>query len=262
MDNLQTVWEPYTSGHAPCVGPLLLIAGPCVIESYETTFAIASYLKLLTNRYRIPFLFKASYDKANRSSISSYRGPGPTEGLKILYCIKRELGIRITSDVHRVSEVERAAEVLDVIQIPAFLSRQTDLLTAVAATVRPINIKKGQFMSPYAMGLVAEKCKGSQVMFTERGTFFGYNDLVVDMRSISIMKGFGAKVIFDATHSAGARKAVPRLAMAAVAAGADGVFLETHPNPDKALCDGPSSIQMHDIDALLSRLIQIHKILI
>ena len=236
---------------------MILIAGPCVVEDYATTYEIAKYLKWLTNELGIDFVFKASYDKANRTSIESFRGA--ENALDVLYSVKKELKVKITSDVHRVSDVVKASRLLDVIQIPAFLCRQTDLILEAAKTGLPINIKKGQFMSPYDMVHVVDKVKSvgnNDVTLIERGTTFGYNNLVVDMRSIPIMQKF-APVIFDATHSVqlpgkgGEREFVPVLAKAAVAAGADGVFIECHPNPEKALCDGPNSVRLSDMSDLL-----------
>ena len=235
----------------------LLISGPCVIEDYRTTFSVASFLKDLTQSLDIPFVFKASYDKANRTSIHAYRGPGKEEGLRILSQIKAELDIPVLSDVHRISEVESAAKVLDIIQIPAFLCRQTDFLLTVSGAGKPVNIKKGQFMAPMDMANVVEKVKSTgndAVLITERGSMFGYNNLVVDFRGIGIMQQTGCPVIFDATHSVqlpggrgtssgGQREFAPYLARAAIAAGADGLFFEVHPDPDKALCDGPNSLK-------------------
>lgn len=249
--------------------PLVLISGPCVIENYEITFEIAAYLKDLTQKLDIPFIFKASYDKANRTSIQSFRGPGINDGLKILERIKSELDISIISDVHQTGEVEAASDVLDFIQIPAFLCRQTDLLLAAAKTGKPINVKKGQFLSPWDMTNVVNKiksCGNNNISITERGAMFGYNNLVVDFRSIKIMHdNAGCPVIFDATHSVqlpggagtssgGRREFAPILASAAVAAGADGVFFEVHPDPDKALCDGPNSLPLDTMAPLLTKL--------
>jgi len=247
---------------------LILISGPCVIENYETTFQTASFLKELTTRLNIPFIFKASYDKANRTSISSFRGPGLTDGLKILDRIKSELDLVIISDVHRISEIPDVASVLDVIQIPAFLCRQTDFIKEVAKTGKPINIKKGQFLAPWDIKNVVEKVTATgnnQILLTERGTMFGYNNLVVDFRGIKIMQDTGWPVIFDATHSiqlpggsgtssGGQREFASTLASAAVAAGVDGVFMEVHPDPDKALCDGPNSLKLDTLYELLSQL--------
>jgi 2-dehydro-3-deoxyphosphooctonate aldolase (KDO 8-P synthase) len=248
--------------------PLVLIAGPCVIEDYETTYEIASFLKELTARLDIPLIFKASYDKANRTSLSSFRGPSMEEGLDTLQSIKERLEIDVLSDIHRISEVERAASVLDILQIPAFLCRQTDLLTAAACTGKPINIKKGQFLAPWDMSNVVNKVTASgnrKVMLTERGAMYGYNNLIVDFRSIKIMQETGCPVIFDATHSiqlpggqgnssGGQREFAPLLAKAAVAVGADGIFMEVHKDPDKALCDGPNSLRLDSLFELLSRL--------
>ena len=253
--------------------PLILISGPCVIEGYETTYAIAAYLKELSQKLDIPFIFKASYDKANRTSINSFRGPGIDKGLKILESIKTRLDIKILSDVHRVSEVDKAAQVLDIIQIPAFLCRQTDLIIAAAKTGKPVNIKKGQFLSPWDMANVVKKVSASgnnQLVLTERGTMLGYNNLVVDFRGIKVMKDFGVPVVFDATHSVqspggagetsgGHREFVPVLAKAAVAAGADGVFMEVHMDPDKALCDGPNSLKIESLYDLIPELMAIKK---
>ncbi len=254
---------------------LVLISGPCVIENYEMTFKIASFLKELTTKLDIPFIFKASYDKANRTSIHSFRGPGLMDGLKILDRIKSELDLTIVSDVHKISEISEAARVLDIIQIPAFLCRQTDFITEVAKTGKPLNIKKGQFLAPWDIKNILEKVTSTgnhQVLLTERGTMFGYNNLVVDFRGIKIMQDTGWPVIFDATHSiqlpggagtssGGQRDFAPTLASAAVAAGADGVFMEVHPDPDKALCDGPNSLKLDTLYELLSRLKAIRRAL-
>ena len=248
--------------------PLVLIAGPCVIEDYKTTVAIASFLKDLTTQLDMPFIFKASYDKANRTSINSFRGPGMTDGLEILGKIKAELDINILADVHRINEVPSAAQTLDIIQIPAFLCRQTDLIVEVAKTGKPINIKKGQFLAPWDILNVVEKVTSTgnkRILITERGTMFGYNNLVADFRGIKIMQDTGFPVIFDATHSiqlpggsgtssGGQREFAPILARAAVAAGADGIFMEVHTDPDKALCDGPNSLKIDTIDELLAQL--------
>jgi 2-dehydro-3-deoxyphosphooctonate aldolase (KDO 8-P synthase) len=254
---------------------LILISGPCVIENYETTFQIASFLKDLTARLNIPFIFKASYDKANRTSINSFRGPGLMDGLNILDRIKSELDLAIISDVHRISEIADAASVLDVIQIPAFLCRQTDFVEEVAKAGKPLNIKKGQFLAPWDIKNVIEKVTATgnnQILLTERGTMFGYNNLVVDFRSIKIMQDMGWPVIFDATHSiqlpggagkssGGQREFASTLARAAVAAGVEGVFMEVHPDPDKALCDGPNSLKLDTLYELLSQLKAIRKAL-
>lgn len=253
---------------------LALIAGPCVIETDELTFRIARSLKKLTEKLGIPFIFKSSYDKANRTSIHSYRGPGLREGLRILKNIKEELKIPIISDVHCVREVEQAAKVLDIIQIPAFLCRQTTLLLTAADTNLPINVKKGQFLSPWDIKYVIEKIasRGNEnILITERGTCLGYQNLVVDFRSLVIMKGFGYPVVFDATHSvqlpgagegrsSGQREFIPYLARASVAVGVDTIFMEVHEAPDKALCDGPNSLPLNRLEPLLKELISIHKI--
>ncbi len=254
--------------------PLVLIAGPCVLEDYKTTFAIASHLKDLTAHLDIPFVFKASYDKANRTAIDSYRGPGIKNGLAMLKKIKTDLNINILSDVHQVDEVRQAAEVLDVIQIPAFLCRQTDLITTAARTGKPINLKKGQFLAPWDMTHVVKKVESTgnrKILLTERGNMFGYNNLVVDFRNISIMQQSGYPVIFDATHSiqlpggagkssGGQREFAPILAGSAVAAGADGIFLEVHMDPEKALCDGPNSLKLDDLEELLVKLKTIREV--
>ncbi len=252
---------------------LALIAGPCVIETEEITFRIAKFLKELTERLDIPFIFKSSYDKANRTSVHSYRGPGLREGLRILNNIKEELNIPIISDVHCVREVEEAAKVLDIIQIPAFLCRQTTLILTAADTKLPINVKKGQFLSPWDIKYVIEKItsRGNEdILITERGTCFGYQNLVVDFRSLAIMKEFGYPLVFDATHSVqlpgagqgrslGQREFVPHLARASVAVGVDAVFMEVHEAPDHALCDGPNALPLDGLEQLLRGLISIHK---
>ena len=254
--------------------PLVLISGPCVIENYETTRQIAATLKEITAGLQIPFIFKASYDKANRTSVNSFRGPGLVDGLSVLAEIKKEFDVPILSDVHRISEIDTAARVLDIIQIPAFLCRQTDVLTAVAQTGKPVNIKKGQFLAPWDISNVVEKITSTgnrRVLITERGTMFGYNNLVVDFRGFMIMRRTGYPVIFDATHSvqlpggagtssAGQRDFAPMLARAAVAAGVDGMFMEVHPDPERALCDGPNSLKLDSIYDLLAQLKSIHRI--
>jgi 2-dehydro-3-deoxyphosphooctonate aldolase (KDO 8-P synthase) len=255
-------------------GPLFLISGPCVIENEETTFKVAHFLKRIAQRVKIPVIFKSSYDKANRTSIDSFRGPGLNKGLEILKEVKNTTGLPILSDIHQVSEIGKAAEILDIIQIPAFLSRQTDLIVEAARTNLPINIKKGQFLSPWDMEQVVLKAVAegnNSILLTERGTSFGYNSLVVDMRSIFVMKNFGYPVIFDATHSVqlpggrgtssgGQREFVSPLAKAAIAAGADGIYLEIHPDPDSALSDGPNSLPFEHVESLLIMLKKIHRI--
>jgi len=245
--------------------PLVLIAGPCVIENEKATLQLARTLKAITGELDIPFIFKASYDKANRTSIDSYRGPGIEEGLRILAEVKKNVGVPVLSDVHRISEVGPASRVLDVLQIPAFLSRQTDLITTVARQGKPVNIKKGQFLSPHEIGPITQKviaANNENILLTERGTTFGYHNLVVDMRSLLIMRKFGFPVIFDATHSVqlpgakgkasgGEREFVRPLALAAAAVGIDGLYLEVHENPDEALCDGPNSLRISELSHLL-----------
>ena len=253
-------------------GPFFLIAGPCVIEDEATTLEIARFLKETGELLDIPVIFKASYDKANRTSLNSYRGPGIEKGLQIIDKVKEITGLPVLSDVHHIGEVERAASILDIIQIPAFLCRQTDFILAAARTGLPINIKKGQFLSPWEIAPAIEKVTSTDnynVFITERGTSFGYNNLVVDIRSIVIMKNFGFPVVFDATHSVqlpgrggtwsgGQREFVDHLAKAAIAAGADGVFMEVHPDPDSALCDGPNSLPLQVLGPMLTRLREIH----
>ncbi len=251
--------------------PLVLIAGPCVIESEELCLSIAKRIKEICRRLRISFIFKSSYDKANRTSIGSFRGPGLKKGLKILSKIKHKLGICVLSDVHCKDEIEQAARVLDIIQIPAFLCRQTDLLIAAAATGKIINIKKGQFLAPWDIAAIIKKVRttgNKNILITERGVSFGYNNLVSDFRALAIMRDFGYPVIYDATHSVqlpsglgktsgGQRRFVSGLARAAVAFGCDGLFIEVHSNPDKALCDGPNMINLKELEQLLR---QVNKI--
>jgi 2-dehydro-3-deoxyphosphooctonate aldolase (KDO 8-P synthase) len=255
-------------------GPLALIAGPCVIENEEKTMEIARYLKELTEKLEIPFIFKASYDKANRTSRDAYRGPGLKRGLEILGKIREELDIPVLSDVHRFEEIDPAARVLDVLQIPALLCRQTDFVVEVARKARAVNIKKGQFLAPWDAAHVLEKSAAAgneNLLLTERGVSFGYNNLVVDFRAFPILREIGYPVIFDATHSVqlpggagkasgGDRRMVPFLARAAVAAGIDGLFFEVHPDPDCALCDGPNSLRLDSLPSLLSTLKEIDAI--
>ncbi len=250
------------------------MAGPCVIETRETCLKIAERLKGLLQDLNLPFVFKASYDKANRSSIDSFRGPGLDKGLEILQEIKSSLDIPVLSDVHNPAEVAKAAKVLDIIQIPAFLCRQTDLILCAAETGKPVNVKKGQFLAPWDMKLVAEKIlsKGNdKIIFTERGTSFGYNNLVSDMRSIVILREMGYPVLFDATHSVqfpggqgsssgGDRHMVEPVARAAVAAGADGLFLEVHEQPEKALCDPETILSIEKLPHMLEKLKKIREI--
>jgi 2-dehydro-3-deoxyphosphooctonate aldolase (KDO 8-P synthase) len=246
--------------------PFVLIAGPCVIEDERQTMEIAQYLKNMTQALAIPFIFKASYDKANRTSFASFRGPGCREGLAILANIKKELQIPVLSDVHRFEEIEAACAVLDVVQVPAFLCRQTDFVAEIARQARIINIKKGQFLSPWDAGNIIKKAEAagnSNIMVTERGASFGYNNLVVDFRSLPILRGMGHPVVFDGTHSVqlpggagtasgGQREMAPHLCRAAVAAGVDGIFLEVHPDPERALCDGPNSLYLSTLSDLLA----------
>ncbi|MCM8804417.1 MAG: 3-deoxy-8-phosphooctulonate synthase [Candidatus Omnitrophica bacterium] len=243
----------------------VLIAGPCVIETEELTFYICERVKIICEELEIPFIFKASYDKANRSSIKSYRGPGIERGIEILKKVKEKYNIPITTDVHCVTQVEKVKEIVDIIQIPAFLCRQTDLLLECGKTNKPVNVKKGQFLSPYEIKNVIEKIESTgnkNIIITERGTFFGYNNLVSDFRSLPIMRNFGYPVIFDATHSVqqpgglgnasgGNREFVRYLAKAAIAIGCDGIFMEVHPEPEKALSDGPNMISISEIKNLL-----------
>jgi 2-dehydro-3-deoxyphosphooctonate aldolase (KDO 8-P synthase) len=250
---------------------LVFIGGPCVIESEQLCFEMARALREICERLNVTYIFKASYDKANRTSGQSFRGPGTEQGLAILQRVRQKLGVPVLTDVHTEEQARRAAEVVDVLQIPAFLCRQTDLITAAVQTGRVVNIKKGQFLSPAEMGQVVRKtvqAGGDKLLVTERGTTFGYNNLVADMRAIPIMRQFGFPVIFDATHSvqlpggggdksAGQREFAPVLARAAVAAGADGVFIETHPSPDQALSDGPNMVPLSEIPDLLARLLRV-----
>jgi 2-dehydro-3-deoxyphosphooctonate aldolase (KDO 8-P synthase) len=254
---------------------LFLIAGPCVIESRDHALFMASELKKITAMHGIPFVFKASYDKANRSSINSFRGLGMKEGLQILSDIRKKLQVPVLSDVHEASQCKAAGEVLDILQIPAFLSRQTDLLLAAAETGKIVNVKKGQFLAPWEMKNAVEKIReagSDRVLLTERGASFGYNNLVVDFRSFPIMQSFGCPVVFDVTHSlqlpggqgqssGGQPEYIPHLARAGVAAGVDGLFMEVHENPAKALSDGPNALNLSLLPALLEQLLEIRKCL-
>ena len=249
----------------------VLIAGPCVLENEAVAMDTARYLQKLTAKLKIPFIFKASYDKANRTSIKSYRGPGAKKGLAMLKRIKDKLGIPLLSDVHRFEEIDAAAKILDVVQVPAFLCRQTDFITEIAKKARVINIKKGQFLAPWDVANIIEKAKAAgneNIMITERGASFGYNNLVFDVRSLPIIRDMGYPVIFDATHavqlpggegtaSGGQRDMVKYLARAAVAAGVDGIFLEVHRDPKKALCDSANSLYLGELEELLTMLKQI-----
>ena len=259
-------------------GDLFLIAGPCVIESEEHAMRMAEIIKGVTRSLNFPFIFKASYDKANRTSIRSFRGPGIKDGLRILKKIKTEINVPVLTDVHQAADVTQVAEVVDILQIPAFLCRQTDLIVAAALSGRPVNIKKGQFVSPWDMRHAVEKCReagNSQVFLTERGSSFGYNNLVVDMRSLAIMRKF-APVVFDATHSVqlpsssadgdhavsgGQPEFIPLLARAAVAAGVDGIFLEVHDNPTEAKSDGPNALESTKLRDVLKELLAVKKAL-
>lgn len=248
--------------------PFAFIAGPCVIESRELTFKVAGEVKKITGQLKIPFIFKASYDKANRTSIESFRGLGFEAGLEILQEVKEKFGVPVLSDVHSIDEVEAAAQVLDVLQIPAFLCRQTDLLVAAAKTGKVVNVKKGQFLAPWDVGQIVKKLESAgnrNILLTERGTSFGYNTLVSDFRALPIMQKTGYPVIFDATHSVqqpgglgkvsgGQREFIPLLSRAAVAVGCDGVFMEVHPNPDKAKSDGPNMWPLAKLAGLLKEL--------
>ncbi len=253
--------------------PLLLIAGPCALESEALCREVAETVREICTKLGINYVFKASFDKANRTSLQSYRGPGIKEGLKSLGRIREELHVPVISDIHNEYQAEAAAEVLDIIQIPAFLCRQTDLLVAAAKTGKPVNVKKGQFVSPWDMTNVVGKLRGAgsnKIMLVERGASFGYNNLVVDMRSLPVMRSFGCPVIYDATHSVqlpggaggssgGQREFIEPLSKAAIAAGVDGLFMEVHPDPDKALCDGPNSMPLDQVEALLTRLVRVRK---
>ena len=254
--------------------PRVLIAGPCVIESEQVSLETAREIKRIAEKVEMPLIFKSSYDKANRTSLDSFRGPGLESGLKILSRVKEALKVPVTSDVHCRDEVEEAAKVLDMIQVPAFLSRQTDLLLEIGRTGRAVNVKKGQFLSPDDMGNIVEKIRSTgneSILLTERGTSFGYHNLIVDMRSLPRMRKFGYPVIFDATHSVqlpagqgkssgGEREFISPLARAAVAAGCHGLFLEVHLCPDKALCDGPNMISLDELKPLLVKVKRIDEV--
>lgn len=254
--------------------PLVLIAGPCAIENESSALRHAEKIKAIADRLEIPYIYKSSYDKANRTSLDSYRGPGLKKGIRILKRVKEEIGVPILSDVHCREELDVAAKVLDIVQIPAFLSRQTDFIIAVAKTKKVVNIKKGQFLAPWDLKFVIEKVESvgnRSIIITERGTNFGYNNLVSDMRALPILSEFGYPVIFDATHSTqlpgglgkasgGERRFVLVLARAAVATGCDGLFLEVHEEPDRALCDGPNTIALKDLEELLIIAKEIHSI--
>jgi 2-dehydro-3-deoxyphosphooctonate aldolase (KDO 8-P synthase) len=251
--------------------PPIVIAGPCVIENADLTFYTAERLKEICGAFGLPFIFKCSFDKANRSSLDSYRGPGIEKGLRILSDIKSRFDVPILSDVHSVDEVKPAAEVLDILQIPAFLCRQTDLILAASETGRTVNIKKGQFLAPWDMKNIIDKfvsTGNTSLLITERGTSFGYNNLVVDFRGFPIIRSFGHPVIFDVTHSlqlpggggtcsGGQREFAGPLARAAAAVGVDGFFMEVHPEPEKALCDGPNMVRLEDAGRILESVVKI-----
>lgn len=251
--------------------PLVLIAGPCVIEGEGSLLGVAERLQEICGRVGIPLILKSSYDKANRTSLQSFRGPGLKQGLEILRRVREKTGLPVLTDVHEVAQVALAAEVVDVLQIPAFLCRQTDLLLAAGASGRAVNVKKGQFLSPGEVPRVVEKVVSTgnhQLLITERGTSFGYNNLVVDMRSLPMIRALGYPVVFDATHSlqlpggtgmasGGLREYIPYLARAAVAAGCDAIFMEVHPNPDRAPSDGPTMWPLAELESLLRQLLRI-----
>jgi len=254
--------------------PFFLIAGPDTLESLDLCVEVAGHLKEITERLAIPYIFKGSYDKANRTSVNSYRGPGLDEGLKILQAVKDQVGVPVLTDVHEDTPLDTLVGTVDVLQTPAFLCRQTNFIQNVARTGLPINLKKGQFLSPWEMGQVVHKAQqtgNESLLVCERGYMFGYNNLVVDMRSLEIMRQTGYPVVFDATHSVqlpggqgeasgGAREFVPALARAAVGVGVAGVFCETHPNPDQALCDGPNSMVLADMALMLETLVQLDRV--
>ncbi|MCW5212594.1 3-deoxy-8-phosphooctulonate synthase, partial [Desulfobulbus sp. TB] len=247
--------------------------GPCALESGELGWKVAQEMKEICERLGVSYVFKASFDKANRTSLDSFRGPGLRNGLRQLDRIRQEVDVPVVSDVHETKQMDLAADALDIIQIPAFLCRQTDLLTAAAKTGKTVNLKKGQFLSPWDMKHAVEKLRAAgcdRILLTERGASFGYNNLVVDMRSLPVMRSFGCPVLFDATHSVqlpgglggssgGQRKFIPPLSRAAMAVGIDGLFMEVHPDPAKALCDGPNSIPLNKVEALLEQLLVIRE---
>jgi 2-dehydro-3-deoxyphosphooctonate aldolase (KDO 8-P synthase) len=253
--------------------PLFIIAGPDTLESQELAIEVAGHIKAIADKLGILYIFKGSYDKANRSSHTSYRGPGLEGGMRIMQAVQQQIGVPVLTDVHEDTPLNEVAAVVDVIQTPAFLCRQTNFMQSVAKTGRPINVKKGQFMSPWEMGNVIEKMKAvaeDQFLLCERGFSFGYNNLVADMRGLAIMRAF-SPVVFDATHtvqlpggqghaSGGMREMIPVLARAAVGAGVSGVFMETHPDPDSALCDGPNSLPLKEIGGLLETLVELDRI--
>jgi len=255
--------------------PPLIIAGPCVIENEEITFQTAQRLQEICRSVGLPFVFKSSFDKANRTSVTSFRGPGLEAGLSLLSAVKSKFNVPVISDIHSIQQIRPASEVLDIIQIPAFLCRQTDLLVAASNTGKPVNVKKGQFLAPWDVQNIIGKftsTKNDKLMLTERGTTFGYNNLVVDFRAFPIMRSFGFPVIFDVTHSlqlpggqggcsGGQREYAGTLARAAAAAGVDGFFMEVHPDPDKAMCDGPNMIPLDEVEKLLQEIKKISAII-
>ena len=268
MLNAAAIWKNLNSPRR-----LFLIAGPCVIENEKLCLQVAASLKKTCVQLGIFYVFKASFDKANRTSAKSFRGPGLDEGLRVLAKVRETTGVPVLTDIHNESHAAIAGEVVDILQIPAFLCRQTDLIEAAVTTGQIVNLKKGQFLSPAEMGQVVEKARragAKKLLLTERGTTFGYNNLVTDMRSIPIMKSFGFPIVFDATHSvqlpggggdksSGQREFAPVLARAALATGANGLFIETHPNPDRALSDGPNMIPLAEMPALLKSLLKVFK---
>lgn len=266
MLNDAAIWKAFNTRR------LTLIAGPCVIENEKLCLRVAASLKPACERLGVFYVFKASFDKANRTSAKSFRGPGLDEGLKVLERVRERFDVPVLTDVHTEAQAVAAAQVVDVLQIPAFLCRQTDLVLAAVRTGKIVNLKKGQFLSPMEMGQVVEKAKGAgarKLVLTERGTTFGYHNLVADMRSLPILRRFGFPVVFDATHSvqlpggggdksSGQREFAPVLARCAVAAGANGIFVETHPDPDSALSDGPNMVPLAEMPALLKGLVKLH----
>jgi 2-dehydro-3-deoxyphosphooctonate aldolase (KDO 8-P synthase) len=254
--------------------PLFLIAGPCVVESETLAVETAGQLRDMARRFGVPFIFKSSYDKANRSSLQSYRGPGIAEGLRVLESVRDQLGVPVLTDIHEDSPLDEVAAVVDVLQTPAFLCRQTNFILRAASQGKPVNIKKGQFLSPWEMGNVVAKARSTGnpgIMVCERGFSFGYNNLVSDMRALAVLRDTGCPVVFDATHSVqlpggkgnvsgGQREFVPVLARAAVAAGVAGLFMETHPDPDRALSDGPNAWPLHLMENLLEVLVEIDQV--
>jgi 2-dehydro-3-deoxyphosphooctonate aldolase (KDO 8-P synthase) len=254
--------------------PLFLIAGPCVVESETLAVETAGQLRDMARRFGVPFIFKSSYDKANRSSLQSYRGPGIAEGLRVLESVRAQLGVPVLTDIHEDSPLDEVAAVVDVLQTPAFLCRQTNFILRAASQGKPVNIKKGQFLSPWEMGNVVAKARSTGnpgIMVCERGFSFGYNNLVSDMRALAVLRDTGCPVVFDATHSVqlpggkgnvsgGQREFVPVLARAAVAAGVAGLFMETHPDPDRALSDGPNAWPLHLMENLLEVLVEIDQV--